>query len=116
MLKNDEDSVSEIIASADKFFKKIRNYSFYICNYLVIFYPIFVNQNFEFLYVAFLVVVLSISSFAQFLFDIVNKLLLKANQKGYIQYIVQTISVILNTFACFVIIFLDIDCSICISI
>lgn len=107
MSKNDEDSVGKIIASANKFFKKIRNYSFYICNYLVIFYPLFVNQNFGFLYVAFLVVVLSISSFAQFLFGIVNKLLLTANQKGYIQYTVQTISVILNTLACFVIIYIE---------
>ena len=51
-------------------------------------------------------VVLSISSFAQYLFGIVNRLLLTADQKGYIQYTVQTIAVILNTFACFVLIYL----------
>lgn len=102
----DEDSVSKIIASADKFFKKLGFILFIYVIILVIFYPIFVNQNFGFLYVAFLVVVLSISSFAQYLFGIVNRLLLTADQKGYIQYTVQTIAVILNTFACFVLIYM----------
>ena len=102
----DEDSVSKIIASADKFFKKLGFILFIYVIILVIFYPIFVNQNFGFFYVAFLVVVLSISSFAQYLFGIVNRLLLTADQKGYIQYTVQTIAVILNTFACFVLIYL----------
>ena len=102
----DEDSVSKIIASADKFFKKLGFILFIYVIILVIFYPTFVNQNFGFFYVAFLVVVLSISSFAQYLFGIVNRLLLTADQKGYIQYTVQTVAVILNTFACFVLIYL----------
>lgn len=106
LAEKDEDSVSKIIASADKFFKKLGLILFVYVIFLVIFYPIFVNQNFGFLYVAFLVVVLSISSFAQYLFGIVNRLLLTADQKGYIQYTVQTIAVILNTFACFVLIYL----------
>ena len=42
----DEDSVSKIIASADKFFKKLGFILFIYVIILVIFYPIFVNQNF----------------------------------------------------------------------
>mgnify|MGYP004731739121 FL=1 len=106
LAEKDEDSVSKIIASADKFFKKLGLILFVYVIILVIFYPIFVNQNFGFFYVAFLVIVLSISSFAQYLFGIVNRLLLTADQKGYIQYTVQTIAVILNTFACFALIYM----------
>lgn len=106
LAEKDEDSVSKIIASADKFFKKLGLILFVYVIFLVIFYPMFVNQNFGFFYVTFLVIVLSISSFAQYLFGIVNRLLLSADQKGYIQYTVQTIAVILNTVACFVLIYM----------
>ncbi len=106
LAEKDEDSISKIISSADKFFKKLGLILFLYVIILVIFYPMFVNQNFGFLYVAFLVIVLSISSFAQYLFGIVNRLLLTADQKGYIQYTVQTIAVILNTVACFVLIYM----------
>lgn len=106
LAEKDEDSISKIISSADKFFKKLGLILFVYVIILVIFYPMFVNQNFGFLYVAFLVIVLSISSFAQYLFGIVNRLLLTADQKGYIQYTVQTIAVILNTVACFVLIYM----------
>lgn len=47
---------------------------------------------------------------AQYFFGIVNRLLLTADQRGYIQYNAQTLAVICNTVACFVLI--QLGCSI----
>lgn len=77
---------------------------------LVVIYPQFAGKNFGFAYTATLIVAISISSFAQYFFGIVNRLLLTADQRGYIQYNAQTIAVVGNTIACFVLIYLQ--CSI----
>lgn len=47
-----------------------------------------------------MIAAISISSFAQYYFGIVNSLLLNADQRGYIQYNAQTITVLLNTVVC----------------
>lgn len=56
------------------------------------------------MYTALLIAAICISSFAQYYFGIVNSLLLNADQRGYIQYVAQIITLILNTFACYIII------------
>ena len=57
-----------------------------------------------------MIVAISISSFAQYFFGIVNRLLLTADQRGYIQYNAQTLAVVCNTAACFILI--RVGCSI----
>ena len=47
-----------------------------------------------------MIAAISISSFTQYYFGIVNSLLLNADQRGYIQYNAQTITVVLNTVVC----------------
>lgn len=73
---------------------------------LVIFYPMLAAKEYGFWYTATLIVAISISSFAQYYFGIVNRLLLTADQKGYVQYTAQTIAVIGNTIACYLLIML----------
>lgn len=72
--------------------------------FLVVVYPKFVNRNFSNIYTATLITVISISMFAQYYFGIVNRLLLTADQHGYVQYNAQTVAIILNTTMCFVLI------------
>lgn len=43
---------------------------------------------------------LAVSSFAQFYFGVVNGILITADQKGYLKYNVQTITLIVNTLVC----------------
>ena len=107
--KNQED-VSKIIASANKFFTRLGQILLIYVIVLVIVYPQFAGKNFGFAYTATLIVAISISSFAQYFFGIVNRLLLTADQRGYIQYNVQTLAVVCNTAACFVLI--RVGCSI----
>ena len=105
-----KDDVSKIISSANKFFRRLAKILLVYVIVLVILYPILAAKEFDYAYTATLIVAISISSFAQYYFGIVNRLLLTADQRGYIQYTAQTIAVIGNTIACYVLIALG--CSI----
>lgn len=104
---NDNIAVSKVITSADKFFRKL---GYILAIYIVVmlfYYPYLVKQSFSFTFTATLIVAISIRSFAQYFFGIVNRLLLLADQKAYIQYVALTLAVITNTVACYVLIALD---------
>lgn len=107
---NDTLTVSKVIASADKFFRRL---GYILGIYVVVmlfYYPYLVKQSFSFMFTATLIVAISIRSFAQYFFGIVNRLLLLADQKAYIQYIAQTAAVIANTVGCYILI--AFDCSV----
>ena len=107
---NDNINVSRVIASADKFFRKL---GYILAIYIIVmlfYYPYLVKQSFGFMFTATLILAISIRSFAQYFFGIVNRLLLVADQKAYIQYVAQTIAIIINTIACYTLI--TFDCSV----
>lgn len=110
LAENRQNDVSKIIASANKFFTKLGQILLVYVIVLVVVYPQFAGNDFGFAYTATLIVAISISSFAQYFFGIVNRLLLTADQRGYIQYNAQTIAVVGNTVVCFILIYLE--CSI----
>lgn len=100
----DNDQISKVIVSGQRFFTRLAIILLIYVVFLMGIYPFIANQNFNFLYTATLIGVISISSFAQYYFGIVNRLLLTADQKGYISYNAQTFTLLLNTVACFVLI------------
>ena len=101
-----QNDVSKIISSANKFFRRLAQILTVYVIALVIFYPMLAAKEYGFWYTATLIVAISISSFAQYYFGIVNRILLTADQKGYVQYTAQTIAVIGNTIACYLLIML----------
>lgn len=96
----DKQQVSRVMVSADRFFCRLAQILLGYVLILVAVYPLIANQSFGYLYTATLIAAISISSFAQYYFGIVNSLLLNADQRGYIQYNAQTITVVLNTVVC----------------
>lgn len=104
LAENDIDTISKIYVSANKFFRKLAEILLIYVVLLMLFYPMLVNKSFGHMYTALLIAAICISSFAQYYFGIVNSLLLNADQRGYIQYTAQIITLILNTIACYVII------------
>lgn len=106
LAENRQNDVSKIISSANKFFRRLAQILMVYVIALVIFYPMFAAKEYGFWYTATLIVAISISSFAQYYFGIVNRLLLTADQRGYVQYSAQTIAVIANTVACYLLIML----------
>lgn len=104
LAENDTDTISKIYVSANKFFRRLAEILLVYVVLLMIFYPMLVNKSFGHMYTALLIAAICISSFAQYYFGIVNSLLLNADQRGYIQYTAQIITLILNTIACYIVI------------
>ena len=104
------DEISKIYKSADKFFKRLAYILVAYVVVLLIVYPTIIKHDFSYIYVVSLISAISISLFAQYYFGIVNSILLSADQKGYIQYTAQIITLILNTMTCALLI--RIGCSI----
>ncbi len=100
LAEDDKQQISEVMVSANKFFRRLAHIFLVYVLLLIIAYPLIANHNFGYLYTTTLIVAISISSFAQYYFGIVNSLLLNADQRGYIQYNAQTITVLLNTLVC----------------
>ena len=104
---NDENGISKIVVSAGKFFKKLAIILLLYIGILIVFYPMLVKSHFSWMYTAGLLVAISISSFAQYYFGMVDRLLLTAAQRGYVQYTAQIITLVVNTIACVVLIEMD---------
>ncbi len=91
--------ISKIIVSAERFFKKIAYiFAVYIAG-LVVLYPIFVENDFGWGFNAVLILVISISTFAQYYFGITYQQLLNADQCAYIQFTIQIVTLLLNAIA-----------------
>ena len=97
----DEDNaaVSKIIVSANKFFRNLARILLVYIIFLMISYTFITNTDYDWQYTAVLIGAIGISSFAQYYFGMVDRLLLTADQRGYIQYNAQTITLIMNTLA-----------------
>lgn len=104
LAEKDDEEISKIVVSGQKFFSRLATILLVYVLILVVIYPLVAKSDFGFLYTATMILVISISSFAQYYFGIVNSLLITANQRGYFSYNIQTIILILNTIACFVLI------------
>lgn len=102
--ENNELQISRIVTFANKFFKKIAAVLLVYSALLMVFYPMLVKNSFSHLFTALLIASMCISSFAQYYFGIVDRLFLTAAQHGYITYNAQTLTLIINTVACAILI------------
>jgi len=96
----DKEQIEQILKSAQKFFNVI---SYIFIAYLVVLclvYPQLVNTEFSTVYTVSLILIISISTFVEYFFGMIYKLYLQANQKTYITANIQTITTILNTIIC----------------
>lgn len=100
----DKTQVSKVMVSANKFFQRLARILLVYVFTLIVEYPLIANQNFGYFYTSTLIAAISISSFAQYYLGIVNSLLLNADQRGYIQYNAQTVTMLLNTLICVIMI------------
>lgn len=102
--KKDYESISKIIVSADRFFKRLARLLLLYIGLLILLYPRIAARNFGWAYTAALIVAMSLSFFSQYYFGVVDRLLLTADQHGFVQYTAQMITLILNTAACVILI------------
>lgn len=100
LAEKDNVLISKIVKSAKRFFDLLGIALLIYIAILVCVYPSLINNQFSWLYTVMLICAMGISSFSQYYFGVVERLLLTADQRGYIQYNAQTIVLIMNTLAC----------------
>lgn len=97
LASKNELEISQIICSAERFFHKLGYILLVYTFVLMAIYPLFIKREFGWFYTASLIAIISISKLAQYFFAITYRLLLGANQMGFIYLILNTIALILNT-------------------
>lgn len=94
---NNIESVSRTVRATEIFMRKV---ALIFAGFIAVFscvYPLLVRNEFEWLFSASLVLIISLSTFVQYYFGITYQMLLQADQRSYIISFFSTISVILNT-------------------
>ena len=102
LAKNDMKSISEVVKSSERFFRKIAAIFLVYIAIMAVVFPVFINKEYEFLFSASLIVIISISTLAQYMFGATYQLLLNADQRSYIQNLLSITATILNTVICVV--------------
>lgn len=96
LANNDTITISRIVVSAEKFYRRIAYiFLLYLLALLVIF-PLN-TPEYSWWFTASLIIIISISTFAQYFFGITYQTFLNADQKGYVQNSLQIITIVLNT-------------------
>lgn len=97
LVDNDEKKISAILKATEQFMRRI-SYIFLV--FLIAFasvYPLIIKEEFEWFFTFSLILIIGISTFAQYYFGITYQFLLQADQKQYVYYLIQTGATILNT-------------------
>ena len=103
-------TIGNILKTSERFFRKIA-YIFLIYIILLCFlYPLLVSNDFEWIYTVSLIVIIGISTFAEYFFGMTYRLFLNAEQKTYIISTIQIFAYILS--AILIVIFTKIGASI----
>ena len=104
LANNDEDGISKVMTSATRYFRRI---GILLIGYVVglcALYPVFVQSEFDYKYLATMIVILSINFLAYYFLGITNHQLISADQRVYISNVTNVIVVVINTIVCFLLI------------
>lgn len=86
--------IANILRTSEKIFRTIAYIFIVYIVLLCLLYPLLVENTHSYLYTISLIVIISISTFAEYFFGMTYRLFLQANQKGYIISIIQIITYI----------------------
>lgn len=93
---NEMFKISTILKATDKYFKKLSIYFVIYVLLLAFIYPLVVDETFSLPYTATLIIIISVSTFAQYFIGITYSIFLQADAKNYIINVIQIFSLILN--------------------
>lgn len=92
-----KDEIQRILKTTEKFFKKIAAiFLIYIVG-LCVFLPFTLSKEFDTGFTLSLVIIIAISTFAEYYFGMTYKIYLQSEQKNYVISIIHAITLILNT-------------------
>ena len=93
----DRDQISRIVKASERFFKRL---GLIFSGYIIVLcfvYPSVINSDFDFAFSATLILIISGSMLAEYLYGMTYQLLLNADQRAYIPQTIQIATIILNT-------------------
>lgn len=96
LAEHNEDEISRIIIASERFFRRIAKILVIYTIGLTIVYPVFIDNQYSFWYTASLIMAIAISSFGQYYFGLTWTILLNADQKPYVGYLIQTFTITVN--------------------
>ena len=96
----DYNQVSRIMVSGSKFYRRLAVALLGYVAILFVFYPFLVNNTFDFWFTATMIFIISVGSFVQYYFGIIQEQLLHAHQKSYIIYSINIFCYLFNMAAC----------------
>lgn len=101
------EQISLVYNAASKYFRNIAKILVIYIVVLIVYFVLFKNTEFSWIYTVSIIVAISISTFAQYYFGITNSLLLFADQKIYIPTLLNIITTILNAIGTVILILLN---------
>lgn len=100
---------SLIYSSSLRFYRQLSYILIVYIVLLAIFYPFIVNNVFDHLYVMILILVIALNTFFRYFFGISYTLLLKSDQKQYVYFLINIITLILNAIIVILLIVNNVD-------
>lgn len=97
LANKDDDQISRIYLSSERFFRKLALLLLVYVIVLMVVYPIITINSFDYLYSASLILIISLSMFAQFYVGMSYRLLISADQLSFIILTLQCLSILLKT-------------------
>jgi len=94
---NDKHEIENILGAISKFYKVLAGIFLVYIIGLCFVYPMLVNKEFDNLFTISLLVIISFSTMAEYLFGLTYSIFLQADQKTYINVYFRIITIILNT-------------------
>lgn len=96
--EKNSDEIANILKTSEKFFRTIAYIFLAYIAFLLLIYPSIINSGFDYIYTISLILIISISTFAEYYFGMTYKLYLQADQKKYVISVIQIVTYIINIF------------------
>ena len=94
--KKDNVAIVSILKASEIFFRRIAGIFLLYIVILCIVFPLMAKADFDAIFTASLVVIIAISTFAEYFFGMTYRLFLQAEQKTYVVSLIQTVSYVLS--------------------
>lgn len=96
LAENDIETLSGNVKALENFYRKVSYIFLAYVAILVVLFPLLLNQEFDWVYTATLIVILAFSTFIQYYFGITCQTVIQADQRKYIPSLLQALTLFLN--------------------
>ncbi|MGN0313594.1 MAG: lipopolysaccharide biosynthesis protein [Fusicatenibacter sp.] len=97
LARKDNHALSCVVVATERYFRTIARIFLVYIALVAVFFPFVVSDQFSWFYSFSLVIIISISTFAQYYFGLTYQLVIQSDQKLYLTSLVQVVTLILNT-------------------